>query len=153
DYGQYARDLLDPGSRVRAAKPDAVLLSLDAAHLAGGLGADDAVERLEALCEQLVLLWRCARSEMGCRVIQQAALPTYPSLLGQNEHRLPGSRAAFLARVNQRLRTLADGEGVTVLAIDDEAARDGIAAWHDPVLWHRAKQEIHPAATPLYGDL
>src|ERR1700751_2395717 len=33
------------------------------------------------------------------------------------------------------------------------AGTDGIAAWHDPVLWHCAKQDIHPGASPLYGDL
>ena len=32
-------------------------------------------------------------------------------------------------------------------------AQDGLGRWHDPVLWHRAKQEVSPAATPLYGDL
>src|SRR6185312_454811 len=30
---------------------------------------------------------------------------------------------------------------------------DGLAAWHDPALWHRAKQEVHPSAAPGYGDL
>ena len=33
------------------------------------------------------------------------------------------------------------------------AARDGIAAWHDPALWHRSKQEVAPAAAPVYGEL
>jgi FkbH-like protein len=157
DYGRYATDLRDPAGKVRAAKPDAVLLAFDAAHLAGGLAAGDSSAasdaRLDALCERMVNLWRCAQSEMGCRVIEQAALPVVPRLLGQNEHRLPGSRAAFLARFNRRLRTLADAEGVAVLAVDDAIEQDGSAAWHDPMLWHSAKQDIHPAATPLYGDL
>ena len=48
---------------------------------------------------------------------------------------------------------MADAEGVDLLAIDEHAARDGIAAWHDPALWHRSKQEIAPSAAPLYGDL
>jgi FkbH-like protein len=42
---------------------------------------------------------------------------------------------------------------VDLLAVDDRAACDGLAAWHDAGLWHRAKQEISPAAAPFYGDL
>jgi FkbH-like protein len=48
---------------------------------------------------------------------------------------------------------MADAEGVDVLALDARAGRDGIAAWHNPELWHRAKQEVTPAAAPMYGDL
>src|SRR6201999_3818439 len=40
-----------------------------------------------------------------------------------------------------------------ILAIDARAAEDGLRAWYDPTLWYRAKQEISPAAAPLYGDL
>ena len=49
--------------------------------------------------------------------------------------------------------TKADGEGVDILALDTRAAIDGLKAWHDPALWHRAKQEISPAAAPMYGEL
>ncbi len=43
--------------------------------------------------------------------------------------------------------------GVDILALDQRAAQDGIAAWHNTTLWHHAKQEITPAAGPVYGDL
>jgi FkbH-like protein len=55
--------------------------------------------------------------------------------------------------LNAAIRLAADQEGVDLLALDDAVARHGLAAWHDPALWHRAKQEISPAATPMYGDL
>ena len=48
---------------------------------------------------------------------------------------------------------MAEQDGVDLLAIDDQVARDGLAAWHNPSLWHHSKQEIAPAAAPLYGDL
>ena len=86
-------------------------------------------------------------------MIHQLALPVHPPLLGSNEHRLAGSRAGFIAALNAELRRLADSDGVDVLALDEQAARDGIAAWHNPELWHRAKQEVTPAAAPMYGDL
>ena len=48
---------------------------------------------------------------------------------------------------------MADEAGVDLLALDDRVARDGLAAWHNPTFWHHAKQEVTPAAAPLYGDL
>ena len=74
-------------------------------------------------------------------------------MLGNNEHRLPGSPHDFILRFNRELRALADAEGVDVVALDAQMARDGIRAWHDPALWHRAKQEVSPAAAPMYGEL
>ena len=47
----------------------------------------------------------------------------------------------------------ADAEGVDLLAVDAVCGGGRHAAWHDPALWHRAKQEVHPAAAPIYGDL
>jgi FkbH-like protein len=31
--------------------------------------------------------------------------------------------------------------------------RDGLSAWYDPAQWHRAKQEVHPSVSHVYGDL
>jgi len=157
DFGQYWQELADPHSALYAFAPTAVLFALDGHHLAAGAhaglsetAADGALEEIEG---RLRACWRLARTAFACPVIQQTPLPVHPSLLGNNEHRLAGSKAAFLARLTQRLRPLAEADGVDILAIDARAARDGLGAWHDPVLWHRAKQEISPAAAPLYGDL
>jgi FkbH-like protein len=48
---------------------------------------------------------------------------------------------------------MAEEAGIHLLALDTAAARDGLAAWHDPALWHRSKQEITPAAAPAFGEL
>jgi HAD superfamily phosphatase (TIGR01681 family) len=131
--------------------------ALDAYHLAAGVtAAMDAREADAALAEvqaQIVDTWRLARETFRCPIIQQTALPVHLPVLGSNEHRLPGSRARFITRLNTALREMAEAEGVDLLALDDRAARDGIARWHDPALWHRSKQEIAPTAAPLYGDL
>ncbi len=157
DFGQYAQELSDPDSELYAFKPTAVLLSLDGYHLAAGVtagldaaGADAALDELK---DRIRVTWRQAREAFRCPVIQQTALPVHPSVLGNNEHRLPGSRVRFLARLNEALREMADAEGVDLLAVDDYAARSGIERWHDQALWHRSKQEISPVAAPLYGDL
>ena len=157
DYGQYLQELLDQGSGLHHFTPDAVLFAFDAHHVTAGLHAgmdaaeadgvlDDAVARIEQC-------WRQAAEAFRCIVIQQAVLDVFPALMGGNEQRLPGSRSRMVARLNERLRPLADAAGVDILALDDWARHAGDAAWHDPALWHRSKQEVAPPAAPMYGDL
>jgi FkbH-like protein len=157
NYGQYWQELADPKSGLHRFEPNAVLLALDAHHLGSGVGADsspaDVEAALKGTSERIRSCWRLAREAFRCPVIHQLALPVHAPLLGNNEHRLGGSRASFIGALNAELRRLADSDRVDVLALDWQAARDGIAAWHNPELWHRAKQEVTPAAAPIYGDL
>ena len=130
------------------------MLTLDAHHLMRGLEPDtDVAAWLEQRMAALAAQWAAVRRDFGCQIIQTIPLPVFTPRLGGNEHRLPWSRAAALRRLSAMMRDQADQAGVDLLTLDDQAAQDGLAAWHDPALWHRAKQEIHPAAAPLYGDL
>jgi FkbH-like protein len=155
-YGQMLQEFDDPGSGLHAFRPDTVVFAHDSERLSAGVAAADSGAQVEdalaRLKGELVALWRKARAA-GMSVLQQTALPSPPALLGSNEHRLPGSRAAYLARVNAALREWADAESVDLIALDAAAARDGLAAWRDPTLWARAKQEVRPAAAPMYGEL
>src|SRR3954452_6231816 len=157
DYGQYWQGLTDPGSALHECKPTVVRFALDPHPLAAGVGAG--LDRAEAersfadLRDRVRECWRLAREAFHCPVIHQVPLPLHPTLLGNNEHRLPGSRQGLISRLNHALRELADAEAVDLLATDARAATDGLKAWHDPALWHRAKQEISPAAGPMYGEL
>jgi FkbH-like protein len=157
EYAQYLQELSDADSALHEFRPTAVLLALDAHDLTAGVTAAMDPEAAEAalteVTERIRSTWRLARDVLRCPVLHQAALPVHLPLLGNNEHRLAGSRAAFLTRLNAKLRLMAEEEGVDILAIDDRAARDGIRAWHDPGLWHRAKQEVSHAAGPMYGEL
>jgi FkbH-like protein len=157
DYGQYWQELLDPASALHGFAPNAVLLALDAHHLTSGidagLDAAGAEAAVEAVVERLRECWRLAAAACRGPVLQQSVLDVFPALLGGNEQRLPGSRAAAVARLNARLREAADAAGVDLVAVDQRAARDGIGAWHSAPLWHRSKQEIAVPAAPLYGDL
>ncbi len=156
EYGQYLQELADVNGALHRFRPDTVLLALDARHLTQGLEPDadqaQAQASLDAVSATLRNCWRMAR-ELGASVIQQAALAVLPGLAGNNEQRLPGSPAGMLVRLNAALREAADADGVQILAIDEAAARDGVSEWHDPVLWHRTRQEISPVAAPVYGDL
>ena len=157
EYGQYLQDLADVESELHRFRPDTVLLAFDARHVTAGLDPmADAASAQAALDEMRARIRRCwalARDTLGATVIQQTVLPVLPPLLGGNEQRLPGSPARMVARLNAALREDADAAGVHLLAVDDAAARDGIAEWHDPVLWNRSKQDVTPVAGPVYGDL
>ena len=159
EFGQYWQELSETDGALQAFGPTAVLLALDAHHLAAGVRADfDAAQAEAALDEvkgRLGACWALARARLGagCQILQQVPLPVHPALLGSNEHRLPGSKAGFIARLGAALRPMADEAGVALVALDERAAVDGLAAWHDGGLWHRAKQEVAPAAAPFWGDL
>ena len=153
-YGQYAQDLMDRASGLHQFRPTTVLFAMDSHHLVQGIPeGGDTSAWAEQVVGRLAEQWATAKQAFGCQVIQHAPLPIFLSLMGENEHRLPWSRAAALRRLTALLRDRADADGVDILSLDDWAARDGIASWYDPALWHRAKQEIHPTAAPLYGDL
>ena len=157
EYGQYQQELLDERSALQAFAPNIVLLSLDARHLAQGadvgMSRADAAALVAGRIEQIKATWRAARRRFSAQVIQQTCLPCVPAAIGSNEARLPGAPAALISALNAELPRHAAEEGVDLLVIDAYAAQDGLAAWHDPVLWHRAKQEISPLAAPAYGDL
>ncbi len=157
DYGQYWQEIADSASALHQFNPTTVLLALDAHHLAAGVTAamaeEDAARAAAEAVERVAACWRGLRAAFGCHIIHQLPLPVHPALLGQNEQRLPGSRAGFVARVSADLRARAEAEGVDLLALDQRVAIDGLDAWHDAGMWHRAKQEVSLAATPLYGDL
>ena len=157
DFGQYWQEIADPASALHAFQPNTVILALDAYHLAAGVNAgmeaQEADAALTAMLERIRGCWRMLREAFGCHIVHQMPLPVHPPLLGMNEQRLPGSPAAFVARLSAELRRAADEDGVDVLALDRAAADSGLSAWHDAGLWHRAKQEVSPAAAPMYGDL
>jgi FkbH-like protein len=157
DYGQYLQELSDGGSRLYAFGPTAILFAFDAVSLVGASDATrdakTAALAIDGAIDRLRHVWRLAAQACSGQIIQQTVLPTAPALLGSNEHRLPGSQHAMIERLNIRMRDAAEAEGVDILALDERIVQDGIDAWHSPVLWYRARQEISPAATPLYGDL
>ena len=155
DYGQYRQALLD-GAELAAFAPTAVLLALDARHLTAGLapGADRAAAdaAFDTALGGIVECWQAAR-RLGALTLQQTALPVLPRVFGENEERLAGSRAALLGRLNEALPAAAREHGVHLVAAHVHALQDGLGDWCDPALWFRGKQEISPAAAPMFGEL
>jgi FkbH-like protein len=155
NFGQYQQELSDPNSEVRAFSPNAVLFALDARHLIGSKPATWNKAEIDAALtrtlDRLAHCWALAR-DLGAVVLQQTAFSVLPSLVGGNERRLPWSPRRLLDDFNERLGERADACGVDLLDIGGASHRLGADFWHDPVLWHNGKQEIHPRAAPLYGE-
>ena len=157
EYGQYLQDLLDPSSGLHRFEPNAILFALDSDTLTAGfepsMTAAEADAAFDLTVQRIEQSWALAQDAFRSPIMMQTPMPVFPSLMGSNEHRLPGSRSNALIRLNVRLRSMADQAGVDLVALDDHVASDGLDGWHDAALWHRAKQEVTPAATPVYGDL
>jgi FkbH-like protein len=157
DYGMYRQELQDEGSDLNRSNPDVILFAFHAQHLLGapapGMSGADADAMVKAAAEDIRGIWRTARLRFSGQIIQQTMLPTFQQLMGSNENRLPGSGAYLIERINTRISELAQEEKVDVLSLNRAISTDGLVAWHDPVLWYRAKQEISPAASPAYGEL
>ena len=157
DFGQYLQELLDPKSGLHDFRPTAVLFAFDIRHLTMGLHAG--IQPFEAegafadTRNHILRCWHAAREAFQCLILQQTILPALPGLLGNNEHRLPGSPQGFIERLNSALPAMADQEAVDLVGLDRCAMRDGISYWHDAALWHRSKQEICLRAAPVYGEL
>jgi FkbH-like protein len=157
DYGMYLRELQEDSSDLFKFKPDVVLFAFHAQHILPAshpaMTSEEATALVELAAERIRDVWRLARRRFSGQIIQQSLLPVFQPLMGLNERRLPGSNAALLERVNLRIGQLAEEENVDVLDLGRAAQGDGLDAWHDPVLWHRAKQELSPVAAPAYGEL
>jgi FkbH-like protein len=157
DYASYLQDLQDETSPLFEFKPDILLFAFHAAHLLGS--AHPAMDRaaadalIDSAAERVCAAWRLARGHFGGQILQQNLLPVSYPLIGMNERRLPGSGADLAARLNRRIAELSDAHGVDILSLEPCIVRDGLHAWHDPVLWLRGKVEISPAAAPAYGEL
>ncbi|MBY6241822.1 HAD family hydrolase [Methylosinus sp. Sm6] len=156
-YGLYRQELVDRASPLHGFAPTSVLFALDADHVAASVGAcrsrEQAAEHLARFLHDLAELWRLARERFGCTLMQQAIVPRAPALIGSNEHRHPGSAAAFIAAANHRLREACDAHGVDLVGVDARIVIDGLAAWHSRAYWLKAKQEITLTAAPMYGEL
>ncbi len=123
DYGRYWQELSDTSSGLYRFYPNHVLFALGALHLVAGVNAtvtqQDAGAAEQAALGRIRECWRLARVSFRCPVIHQAPLPVHATILGHNEHRLPGSKAAFIARLNHARRPMAD-EAANIRAIARE---------------------------------
>ena len=155
DYGQIAQEVLDPASSLARAKPDFVMLALDAAAL--GLArpefeADAAEAAVQSALDHVASLRDGVRANIGAGVMLSTIAPPAETLFGSFDARVPGSVRWLVARFNARLA--AEIVGPADLLLDGAALAEtvGLARWHDPQRWHEAKLPCALDAIPLYAD-
>lgn len=156
-FGQYRQELLDPGARLRAFRPDVVLLSVTAreaiASVPLGATRDEADQAILSSVGELRELWSHARSAFSPVVIQQTFLDVSEPVFGDFDRFVPGSPACLVARLNDQMMAAASQDGVLLLDVARASARDGIDAWFDVARWLQGKIEIAPQSAPRYGEM
>lgn len=152
-FGQYRQALWDDASALSVFKPDVVVFAFDFRHLLGSTPDFDLPGALDTAVRDVSALWRRTKQRFAAQIIQQTIMPTATPFLGENDHRLEWSAASGITQLNARLRAEAMKQGVDILSLDRWLTAAGLDYWFDPVLWHAAKQEIRPAAAPLFGDI
>jgi len=157
-YGQYRQSLLGLDDELAAFAPQMVVLALDALDtpITLPLTASDneVAAAIGRRVEELRQLWRHAAERFGATVVQQTLLPSGLPLFGSFDLLVPGCPAAILTRLNAAICEAARTDGVLLLDMAWCVALAGNdVRVVDPVRWHEAKQFVHPAAAPTYGEL
>lgn len=153
-FDQVMQEALDPASRIKAVRPDAVLLALDYNGVPGlmdDLTADGEKAVESALDYVATLLGRMRQAMDATMVVQTVPVPPEP-LFGNLDFRLEGTRWHRAVEFNAGLaqRILADGD--ILLDVAALAATVGLERWFDPVQRVLAKLPFHQAFVPLYAD-
>ena len=156
-YGQLEQAVVHPSSALHQFDPDVVLFAIDhrsaVPRLPAHAAARDVGDAMRQRIDELTALWREVRTRTKATVIQQTVIDRSVPLFGGFDFNVPASRARMTAGMNRLLAEAAAAEGVLLLDLSWWAGQVGTRVLADPMLWHHAKQEISPAAAPLYGDL
>jgi FkbH-like protein len=151
-FNQYEQEIRDPASGLARFSPDAIVIATDWRSLGLGDEEDSPAEITREHAARFESLWRESRERLGAAVIQfNFEAPPYEAL-GHLSSALPGGRGRLLRAINLALWEAAERtQGVTILDVDQTAARFGKDRWNDAVLWHTAKQYPSAEAMPALG--
>ena len=155
-YGSAAQAAIDPGSPMRVAAPDIVLVASDPRSLgidrfiadlaAAAAAVDAAAASLRATIDGL-------RAWVRGAVLVETVVPPVEPLFGSFDRLQPGSPFAMAAEINARIAGWARAGEVTLVDTARLAASVGLERWDDPARWHVAKLRFAIELTPLYADL
>ena len=156
-FGQYRQELLGSSAALDAFRPTAVLLSLSATDLVGGVSVAATRSEADAAIRESVdglrALWRAAKTRFGAIVIQQSFLDVEPPLFGNHERVIWGAPGRLVARLNDEVAAAAPEEGILLVDVAAACARDGLSAWFDERHWLQGKFQVAPAAAGKYAEL
>jgi FkbH-like protein len=154
DFGQMAQEALNPSSAVNRAKPDAVLLAIDARGLPLRPGVDEAVAvaSVKASIDHVAMLRESFRTHANAPCIVQSLAPPPEALFGNFDARFPGSMRALCARFNDSLTVSLAGTPDALFDVAALAETVGLGAWHSPKQWNVGKLSFDARYLPLYAD-
>lgn len=156
DYGQILQQSLDPNSAVNRTRLDGVLIAQDFSSLALSpcIGNPEAAEMaLADLIGQLDASIRALQSHQDVSIlVQTVPLPPY-GLMGSSELVTPGTMHQIINGYNRHIHACALARKICVVDIAGLSEIVGRDQWHDPVLWHHAKQPFSMSFVPLYCEI
>ncbi len=156
-FGQYRQELLEPGARLRAFRPDVVLLSVTAREAIASVPLaathDESDRAIASSVAELRELWGHARNAFSPVIIQQTFLDVSEPVFGDFDRLVPGSPARLVVRLNDQMIDAALQDSVLLLDVARASARDGIDAWFDVARWLQGKIEIAPQSAQRYADM
>jgi FkbH-like protein len=155
-YGQWRQQIMDAASDLYAAKPDVVLIAVDALSLLPelplGTPEDEVADIIEETATDLANLWAMLRDRAKAVVVQQTLWSDEPPLFGHFERLLPAAPFAMAHRLDAVLAERARASNTILFDLRQAAMSVGARHIGDVSLWHHAKQSIAPAAVPWAGD-
>lgn len=154
DFGQIAQEALVADSRINRARPDAVLLAIDARGLPLQPGTDEAAaaDGVAASIAFIETLRASFHQHANALCIVQTLAPAPETLFGSFERRFAGTplavAEAFNAALVDALRESAD----VLFDVAALAQTVGLTAWHSPQQWNAGKLPFDTRFLPLYAD-
>ncbi|MGD0506036.1 MAG: HAD-IIIC family phosphatase [Steroidobacteraceae bacterium] len=147
DYGTINQEFLDPTSGLRRFHPDFILIFTSWRDLKSRPsltdGSDEVGRRIDAEVASWSKLWKVAREDLRCQVIQSNfAAPPWRALGNLDAHH-PAGLSRFISLVNQALVDRAP-PGVTIHDVDRLAAESGRWEWSDERFFYQAKLPCSP---------
>ena len=147
DFGTINQEFLDPTSGLRRFHPDFIVICTSWRDLKSRPSLTDGSDEVGRLIDTEVaswsMLWKVAREDLRCQVIQSNfAAPPWRTLGNLDAHH-PAGFSRFISLVNQALADRAP-PGVTIHDVDRLAAESGRWEWGDERFFYQAKLPCSP---------
>jgi FkbH-like protein len=155
DYGVTTQEALDAGSRINAARPDAVLLAIDyrGLPLQFSVGSPEAEQaKIASAMAHLDAIRDGIHSHAGALCIVQTLAPPPESLFGSFDRVVPGTPRRVIAAINHAIADSIAGTQDALLDVAALAETVGLDRWHSPAQWNLAKLAFADACLPIYAD-
>jgi FkbH-like protein len=154
DYGTIHQEFLDPSSGLYQFRPDFVVIIASWRDLKVRPELNDSQEDVRRKVDSEIAtwtsLWRIAREQLQCQVIQSNFATPPWRVMGNLEARHPAGFGRFISLVNQALAEAAPSE-VTIHDVDQLASAAGRWEWGDERFFHQAKLPCSPEHLVDYG--